>query len=317
MKKLSIIIAAGLLMMTACKDDELSPIITFDKAGKGAYVRLLSLVSGEYDLANFASSAFAYEVEFVDEAQGNNVSTYDIYVSFDDNSPGNGDNSKAETLFSSFGQGDFGSSSRGYKSMAVSLPLSEAASKLGLAEADLTAGDFFVYRTELVLTDGRVFTKANSTAAVNGSAFQGFFDFDAKCTCPLPDEKFSGAYQIEYVSHSAGPFGAIFGASPPVVTLRTVSGSTTLREFDWTYLPDTYVFDGQTWRFDFVCTEMQLNTMDSGVGCGGGSITMEQDGPLPVDITDDSSFEWNFIEYANDGGCGVDPNPVTIRFVKQ
>ncbi|MDX1477972.1 MAG: hypothetical protein R3301_09730 [Saprospiraceae bacterium] len=317
MKKLTIIFAAGLLILTACKDDALSPIITFDKAGKGAYVRLLTLISGEYDLSNFSASAFEYEVEFVDEQQGSLVSSYDIYVSFDDNSPGNGDNSKAETLFASFGQGDFGSSSRGYKSMSVSLPLSEAASKLGLAQADLTAGDFFRYRTELVLNDGRVFTRANSTAAVNGSAFQGFFNFNAKCTCPLPDDRFTGSYKIEYVTHEAGPFGAIMGATPPTVTLRTVSGSTTLREFDWVYLPDTYYFDGQTWRFDFVCDEIQLSTMDTGVGCGGGSITIVQDGPIPVDITDDSSFEWAVIEYANDGGCGVDPNPLSLRFTKQ
>ena len=41
MKKLSIFIVAGLLFMMACKDDALSPIITFDKAGKGAYVKIV------------------------------------------------------------------------------------------------------------------------------------------------------------------------------------------------------------------------------------------------------------------------------------
>ena len=122
---------------------------------------------------------------------------------------------------------------------------------------------------------------------------------------------FSGDYKISYIDHTAGAFGDIFGADPPVVTLTTVSGSTTLREFKWVYLPDSYAFGGQTWRMDFVCTEVQLT--DHGYWSwlwwwkyyhrSGRYV-------LPVDITDDSEFIWSVIEYDSDGGCGVEPKSI-------
>ena len=319
MKKLSILFIAGLLAVVGCKDDSLSPIITFDKASKGAYVRLLELITGEYDLSDIAGSNYMGVVEFVDEAQGGNVSSYDIYVSFQDNTPDNGDNSKDEILWNSFGQSNFADNERGYKQMDLTIPLTNVANALGLTNDQMAAGDFFNFRSELILTDGRKFTKANSSAAVNGTAFQGHFDFKVKATCPLPDTQFAGPYQIEYIEYEAGGvYGDAFGANPPIVQVTTVAGSSTLREFAWSYLPDTYNFDGQVTRFDFVCDQVQVSTTDTGVGCGSGTITIAENAPTPVDITDDSSFEMDLIEYATTGGCTKDGSGVMkLKFTKQ
>jgi len=64
---------------------------------------------------------------------------------------------------------------------------------LGLSEADVSAGDVFRIAGSLVLEDGRVFTAANSTAAVNGSAFQGHFAYNLVAGCPSSLE---GSYEV-------------------------------------------------------------------------------------------------------------------------
>ena len=92
MNKLKIVsgFAFVLLMISSCADDSLSPIITFDKAIKGAYVRLLSESDRLLDLANLSTASYTYTVEFVDEAQGSLVSEYEISATFIDNNPDNG-----------------------------------------------------------------------------------------------------------------------------------------------------------------------------------------------------------------------------------
>ncbi|RLD21837.1 MAG: hypothetical protein DRI69_02995, partial [Bacteroidetes bacterium] len=87
MNKLNIVsgLAVVLLMLSSCADDSLSPIITFDKAIKGSYVRLLEETPRELDLANLSSASYTYTVEFVDEEQGALVSEYEVSATFIDN----------------------------------------------------------------------------------------------------------------------------------------------------------------------------------------------------------------------------------------
>ncbi len=317
-KKLPIVsfFAALMLLTVSCADEDLKPILTFDQVGKGAYVRLLELISGEYDLNNFDNSSYEYTIEFVDLEQGNLVSQYNLMVSFDDK-----DGTLSDPVqYRTWSSGDFTDNANGFKGLAnIQIPIKDVASLFGLGLADLAAGDQFHFDGSVTTTDGRTFGFENSTAAVNGSAFAGHFDFTVKATCPLPDTDWVGDYQISYDNGvPADGFGPIFGAEPPVVTLTTVSGSTTRRQFGWSYLPDSYNFDGQVGDMDFVCVEIVLSTMDTGVGCGGGNILIGQDGPSPVaDLSDDSSFRLKLIDYQSDGGCGVDPIPVDVTFTKQ
>ena len=71
-------------------------------------------------------------------------------------------------------------------------------------------------------------------------------------------------------------------------------------------------------EIDFACDVVFMNTINPGVGCGGGAITVEQASPNgdPFDIEDDSSFKLNLIDFATDGGCGVASIPFTIVFSK-
>lgn len=310
MKNLLYFLAVGLFMFSSCADEELSPVITFEKAEKGAYPRLVQLVSGEYDLANISGSAFAYEVEFVDEQQGDLVGQYDIYVSYTDNDASNGDNSQAQQLYQSFSSSEFKENDRGFKGLDISLPLTDVAAKMGIDVNTISAGDIFAFSTEVIKTDGAKFTAANSSSAVRGSAFQGFFTFNSKATCPVSDDRFSGSYTLDYVAVEALPFGAYpLGEPGKQIEITTVSGSSTLREFQFVWIEaGGFGQAPSTMRFDLVCDITTVaGEVDGGLTCGAGAVTLgpDADNNQAFDLGDDSEILLAFEEYVSDGGCGV------------
>ena len=319
MKKIFAICICGLfLFMTSCKDDTKAPIITFDQAGKGAYVKLLNVTAGQdgYDLSLFSSTTYDFEVEFVDEQQGDLVATYTTYVSYK-SSPFSTTPDVPEVLFATVDAGSFGESERGFKSTSLSVPLSTVAGLLNLTADDLGGADVFQFRSEIILQDGSVFQASNSSAAVNGSAFAGHFNFSVKLSCPLPDSDFVGAYTLTHVSGDWAFGVAPFESDPLDVTLEIVNS--TKRKFSYEYIADLGVGAGDVdFIFDIVCKIIVPDeAQGTGLGCGG-TIRL---GPNPdsfgsVDITDDSSFVIDLIDWADDGGCGVPEIPLTIRFDK-
>ena len=319
MKKLLILFISGLMVMTSCKDENLAPIITFDQAGKGAYVRLLNVNEGVdgYNLSQFSSSAYDFDVEFVDEQQGDLVSTYTIYVSYAP-SPFSSTPAAAEVQYLSLDSGSFGETDRGYKGTNVRIPLADVASKLGLSEGDLGGADIFNFRSEIILQDGSVFQFSNSSSAVNGSAFQGHFNFSVKLSCPLDDSSFVGAYTLTHVSGDWAFGVPPFGADPADVTLTKVSG--TKRSFSFVYLADLGIGqDAVDFVFDIVCTIVVPDeNQGTGLGCGGTITLGSQSGSFgSVDVDDDSSLTIDLNEWVDDGGCGVPVTPLTIRLDKQ
>lgn len=304
MKKLLILFISGLMVMTSCKDDEKQPIITFDQAGKGAYPKLIELKQGEYDLKDIPGSKFAYEIEFVDLEQGDLVSSYNVLVTYIDNNPGNGDATTSQQLYNSFDASEFFENDRGFKGLDVELPLTAVASSIGVNTADLIAGDVFAFSTEVILADGSKFTGANSSAAVRGSAFAGFFDFNANATCPMPDSQFSGNYTLSYEDVSGGWGESIVEGT---VTLETVPGSTTQRRFACVFL-DIFGGFNITVTIDFVCDKVQFFDNDTGVGCGNNILLLGsfggEDYAQPADINDDSVIRLVYAEIGGD--CGYD-----------
>jgi len=320
--KIGILLILTSLVVLSCKDDSLSPIITFDQAGKGAYVRLTELVAGEFDLANFNDSKFAYKVEFVSETKGADVASYDVYVKFDDNNADNGDSSTEEKLFKSFGKSDLTTNGNGVAALSVSIPMKEVASLLGVAEADIKARDIFVFRSELKTDAGAVFTFDNSTSAVNGPAFQGFFNFSSKVTCPLSNDDFVGEYTLTYVEDPQAFGVSAFGHDGITVTLETIDGSTTLRKFSYEYLTELGVGQGNVdFTFDFVCDVIIPNDAQvTALSCGAGDITLgpSKDGGFSsFDLNNDGEFEITLDDFVSDGGCGVAPLKTVIKLTKK
>lgn len=292
--------AVLLLIMSSCADDELGPVLTFDTAGKGAYVKLLSETPRELDLMDLGSSSYNYEVEFVDIDQGNGIQQYDLAVNFVDNNPINGNHSSdVEKAFKSYSASEFNTSDRGFKSLSVSVPLSELLSLFGLSGDDLLANDQFRFIGTITTVDGDVFGFANSSSAVNGSAFQGHFNYTLKATCPLPDNIFVGDYTLTYQEVTGAWDESLVEGT---VSLTTVPNSSTQRQFDAVFL-DIFGGFGVTVKMDFVCTEVVFVTLDTGVGCGG-SIILKPGPAQPVDINDGSADI--VLHYVEDtGGCGA------------
>ncbi len=244
------------------------------------------------------------------------IQSYDINV---------GLNGATSTAFRSFGQSDFVTNADGFQSISISIPFTEAAAAVGADAASLLPGDFFTFDTSVTLDDGSMYNFDNSTAAVNGSAFQGFFRPRVNVTCPLTSDQYTGAYAVSFVDAGAAPncfTGAPTLSEPiPNFTLGEVSGSTTLRtltpdggSIPWALGGFAYVDLG---TIDFVCSTVELVVPFSLNGSCGGSIDMTSDGPAMIDpdLSNDNSFTLNMNEFSN-GECGCPEISFQLQFDK-
>ena len=308
MKKILFSFLIGGLLFTSCADEELGPVLTFEKATIGSYVRLVELYTGEYDLENTGTTALDYEVDFVDINNGNEVAEYIVDAIFTDNTPGNGDNSKATTQYKIYT--DFAESRNGNQGVRVTIALTEVLTLFGLSLDEVSAGDQFSFFGKVKTNDGLEYGSTNSTGTVRGNAFQGYFDYNGKLTCPQPDDKFVGSYAISFDGDNGLGYGPPY-SDGDVVEVVTIPGSSTLRAFDAVVLPGIGGFGPYTTRFDLVCDKAVFELMDTnGLGCGGGGIAF---GPVfdenkiavgaPLDLTDDSEIRLVFNEGFATGGC--------------
>lgn len=128
----------------------------------------------------------------------------------------------------------------------------------------------------------------------------------------MPDSDYSGSYRVTRVE-GVGPFGAFSEAS---FTVDITAITNTQRQFDFTYLPDIGGF-AQSFEFDLICDKTLVLRHSTGIGCGAGSIVWASGGEsTEFDIDDDSSFTLKFMDFVEDGGCGVPAYPVTFEFEK-
>ena len=185
-KKFSILsLVAAILFLGSCADKEKSPILTFDKVGKGAYPRLLTETTRNLNLYDFANVDYQYTVEFVDLEKGALVAEYQLVVTYEDKNPDiGGDKSDGPKDLRSFSSGEFTTSEKGFKSISVTIKGSELLSLFSLTQADIGPGDRFVVNGAVILTDGSTFKGSNSSAAVRGAAFAGHFDYVLSAVCP-------------------------------------------------------------------------------------------------------------------------------------
>ena len=312
-KYINLTLAAGLvLLMTACADEELGPVFTFDTVGKGAYVKLLTQSPPELDLANLGSASYTYDVEFVDIDNGNLVSQYDLTAELIDNNTDNGDDSAGPLDFKSFGSGEFTTTASGFKGIGVTITLNELLTLFNISADKLQANDRFRIRGTLTMNDGRQFAFDNSTPAVNGPAFAGHFRFDLTATCPLPDNIFVGAYTLSYEDFGDGGWDDSFEEG--TVTLGTIEGSTTRRSFTTNYLVSLGGFS-RTVTIEFLCDQVILPTTDASLSCADPGIVWKQGAGRSIDITNDSEI---IVEYIEDtGACGRGAPTRVMKLTKQ
>ncbi len=200
--KFLIIIAAISLLWVGCADEDLKPIITFDDAGKGAYPALVESTGGDIKSDDLGGSVFSYTIEFIDLEGGDLVAEYKTEVSFTDFDESDGNSSAGPVALQSFSSGEFSAQTSGNKGLSVTVTGAELASALGLTADDLKGGGQFDVAGTVTTVDGAVFRSTNSSAAVNGSAFRGFFDYTLFIVCP---SDLAGTYTYATQGSSTDP----------------------------------------------------------------------------------------------------------------
>lgn len=184
MKKLfySLFTLSIILAFTACEEKERA-FPEYDDLEHGAYARVLSK-EGNFFLTDVDNSTISIEVEFYDENDGKDVSSYSWVVEYIDKANG-GAGSVAPVNILSIDASAFGTNSdTGLPSTSFSFSLPDVLSTLGLTTADVDGGSTFRFNATLTLNDGRTFTASNTGSNVISSApFSGLFSFDADLLC--------------------------------------------------------------------------------------------------------------------------------------
>lgn len=186
---------AALLFFFSCKDEDLGPIVTFDSGIKGAYPRLLAQTDKLINLFDIAGSQYTYTLELVDLEKGKLVTDYVVDMVYKDNDPSNGNNSVGPVEFLRFTTNDFKTNAAGYQEVpTITIRATEAMAAAGVTAEQLSPGDEFNFIGRVILQDGSVYSQANSSAAIYGSAFRGHFNFTLPVGCP---SNLTGTYAYE------------------------------------------------------------------------------------------------------------------------
>ena len=265
-------LVAVMLIASSCADDNLSPIVTFDSAGKGAYPRLIS-TSGDLliNLFDVGGSQYGYTIEFVDENRGANVAEYVLEMTYEDNDPSNGDNSAGPIEFKRFSASEFSTNEGGYQQApSVSVTAADAFAKAGVSADQVSAGDNFKFVGKVITNDGATFTQSNSSATVYGSAFRGFFNFTMPASCP---SSLDGEYAYEGSNFGCGPDGSTGDPDNGTGTVNIVAKGGGVYYFDdWSFgnykscYGPTSVANQESITFTDVCNEVEFTGFTDSFG---------------------------------------------------
>lgn len=210
-----------MIILSSCSSDDNSSVANQVQATttNGAALRTISINQGTFNYTNTAS-----EWSATVEIQGGNLSQLKLYATHVTDS-----GSSAEKYVKTFLPSIFTTGSNGYPRGDVSVSLAETLTALDLIAGQYAASDKFILRFELILTDGRVFSSANSGATVTGgSYFSSPFEYAAQFSCPLSDASiFNGTYTVvadawqDYVPGDAIP--VVYDPSDGPFTFRILS----------------------------------------------------------------------------------------------
>ncbi|WP_421808713.1 hypothetical protein [Flagellimonas sp.] len=292
------------LLATSCEKDGDAVVgqVTADTE-RGAVLRTINLISNELPIGD-DSAGFSVELEIQDSEDGELVDQVEVYLGFRDNTEMVGTGTDVEeSLYETIPSTEFNDGPFGLPRFSYSIGLSDMLTFVDRTEDDITGGDQFTVRFELVLSNGRRFSFADNTGTLTGSFFSSPFLYTPLVICPVPEDYFVGEYSITQTSGS-GPFGIEDGFTQPSVTVTATSG--TARTVEFAYDPGGFE-SPYAFTFDLVCGEIQNFTgaiTEGGLGCGDGSIGQTAVANIPYDLEDDSEFTILIEDFNPDGGCG-------------
>gem|GEM_PF-2104585 len=273
----------------------------------GAFPKLVDVETDFFDFSDPENAAYAHSVDFIDGAEGRDVSEYRIYLSYEPL----GQPDTVQELFRTVTSREFITRSEtGQLGFDLVIPFSEVADFLGLdALSDFTVEDKFNFRTEIVKFDNRVFSSLNSTPAIT-NAFEGLWNFEVSPSCPVGEDMFVGEYQVTYGYTYSRPdiFGdelRAFGLNIDRAVFLSPTDDPLRRRFNYGPYITSYSFFTNDVFLNFACENLTQSPVSVGAGCGDGSIGAIQNGVATYDPNDDSTFTIELIDLPPefDGGC--------------
>ena len=190
--KIAFILAVSITFVSCNEPD--NPIYDVRSGVKyGAILRTLDDGANRNFSISDLNSTFIVEFEEQDEQYGDLLDKVDVYISFSDNTPGGADNSKPEVLFTSFPASSFTTSANGLPKNTLTAAFGDVLSSLGLVPGQYDGGDSFTVRLDLILTDGRSFSAADTSGSLQGSYFRSPYAYKALIVCP----PVAGDYRVE------------------------------------------------------------------------------------------------------------------------
>jgi len=260
MKNLYKYVFMGILALGlgSCDDDEENITDTVqDTVETGAVLRTIN-VTDELVL-DLDPQQFVVELEEQDEFEGTLLESVNIYVTFTDNSDIAGNSSSFttdEVFLRNIPASDFSPGPFGLPRVEIIVPLQETLAAIGGNAEGIYVDDTFLFREELILTDGRIFTVDNAGGIITAGFFNSPFQHVQTVT---------GGLSLLFTEEGANTDGGVNG-----VNLATGQGgySSTTQVIEvvedlWTggevfvqYVDNT-VEDGDT---DFSSAEVSIGT---------------------------------------------------------
>lgn len=325
MKKLYKYFFIGILALGlgSCDDDEENiTVVVQDTVETGAVLRTIQIISNELPIG--LDAGFSVEIEEQDEFGGDLLQSVDVFATFADNSPDDGDTTGAN--FNEFSLGNIDASA--FTDGPFGLPrttLSYSSDVLnagaGVTPDQLFGGDTYTVRLSLNLTDGRVFSVNNAGGIITGGFFNSPFQYTVTVTCPVDSAYAIGNYALEVTTGVFPDFGATQDFTEAVYSMTAGTGDTERIINDVPFLPEFGDFVGPI-NFNLVCGQTILpnQALGGGVGCGGAvqGDSMGTDFGA-YDPNDDSVITLGFIITAGDSGstCPSAPYSSVLTLTRQ
>lgn len=173
-----IAVSALVLGFVACDDDE--PNVTDvvqETVETGAVLRTIDFT--DELLLDITPEQFVLTIEEQDELEGGLLQEVNVFVTFTDNSDIAGDTSgftTTEVQIDNIPASEFSPGPFGLPRITVTYPVAEILAAVGGTSTDqIYVDDTFLFREELVLTDGRIFSVVNAGGIITAGFFNSPF----------------------------------------------------------------------------------------------------------------------------------------------
>lgn len=151
----------------SCKDEDKFPYDTRDELEQGALFRTISN-SGTINKNNISGSSYSITGELVSEQE---VTALEFLVEYVDRNSANGNNSKDAVLVESKNVSDLSINDKGFPEASFNIEASQVLSLLSLTESQIDGDDQIIFLIEILMADGRRFSRSNTGDSVRGELF--------------------------------------------------------------------------------------------------------------------------------------------------